>query len=103
MNDRIARMVSEALAAMNEAVRITDATGSSARGMEYVADWLNGRDAVDAFVAEGLSGGPFPPDKEARSVSTQHLCDRCGELCRPWQEPQTIGWLNVLTGEWVDR
>ena len=40
-------LLERALDGMNEAVRLTFTSGSSAVGMEYIGNWLNGGDAVD--------------------------------------------------------
>ena len=62
----LARLLDRALDAMNHAVLITARTGSSATGMEYIADWLNGHDACDEeMLPEILAAGTFPPEAES--------------------------------------
>ena len=56
------RLLSDALDAMNRACIITVDHGSPA-GMEYIADWLNGRDSVSDEAAERCGDAPFPPDR----------------------------------------
>lgn len=61
----ILRLLEEALEAMNEAVYMS-ATQGSPLAMEYIANWLNDRDAssdenIDRVVI-ALGGRSFPPD-----------------------------------------
>ena len=63
-------MLERALEGMNEAVRLTFASGSSAVGMEYIGNWLNEGDAVDDETAELLGDAPFPPEVKPRITST---------------------------------
>ena len=55
-------LLERALEGMNEAVRLTFTSGSSATGMEYIGNWLNEGDAVDDETAELLGDAPFPPE-----------------------------------------